>query len=85
MRGNKLQRNDIGIFFCWGVKYGLADYEKRKKEAVEREAQESGDKAKIEEAKVTAAQHQQRMDNYKKQVDELTKKFSEAQKNAKPQ
>jgi hypothetical protein len=24
IRGNKLQRNDIGIFFCWGVKFGLA-------------------------------------------------------------
>jgi hypothetical protein len=25
MRRNKLERNDIGIFFCWGVKYGLAE------------------------------------------------------------
>jgi hypothetical protein len=25
MRGNRLERNDIGIFFCWGVKYGLAE------------------------------------------------------------
>lgn len=25
MRGNKLQRNDIGLFFCWGVKNGLAE------------------------------------------------------------
>jgi hypothetical protein len=25
MRGNKLRRNDIGLFFCWGVKYGLAE------------------------------------------------------------
>jgi hypothetical protein len=25
IRGNKLQRNDIGIFFCWGVKFGLAE------------------------------------------------------------
>ena len=25
MRGNMLQRNDIGLFFCWGVKYGLAE------------------------------------------------------------
>jgi hypothetical protein len=25
MRGNKIQRNDIGIFFCWGVKFGLAE------------------------------------------------------------
>jgi hypothetical protein len=25
MRGNTIQRNDIGIFFCWGVKHGLAD------------------------------------------------------------
>jgi hypothetical protein len=25
MRRNKLVRNDIGIFFCWGVKYGLAE------------------------------------------------------------
>ena len=24
IRNNKLQRNDIGLFFCWGVKYGLA-------------------------------------------------------------
>lgn len=23
--GNKLENNDIGIFFCWGVKYGLAE------------------------------------------------------------
>lgn len=25
MRNNKLERNDIGIFFCWGVKHGLAE------------------------------------------------------------
>ena len=25
MRNNRLERNDIGIFFCWGVKYGLAE------------------------------------------------------------
>jgi tetratricopeptide (TPR) repeat protein len=59
------------------------DYEKRKKEAVEREAQDSGDKAKIEAAKVEAEQHQKRMDEFKKQFDELSKKFSEATKNAK--
>lgn len=25
MRNNVLERNDIGIFFCWGVKFGLAE------------------------------------------------------------
>jgi hypothetical protein len=25
MRGNRLERNDIGLFFCWGVKYSLAE------------------------------------------------------------
>ncbi len=25
IRDNKLERNDIGLFFCWGVKYGLAE------------------------------------------------------------
>jgi Right handed beta helix region len=25
VRGNKLQRNDIGLYFCWGVKFGLAE------------------------------------------------------------
>ncbi|MDA0833324.1 MAG: right-handed parallel beta-helix repeat-containing protein [Planctomycetota bacterium] len=25
IRGNTLERNNIGIFFCWGVKYGLAE------------------------------------------------------------
>ncbi|HVC93762.1 MAG TPA: right-handed parallel beta-helix repeat-containing protein [Pirellulales bacterium] len=25
MRGNELHDNDIGIFFCWGVKHGLAE------------------------------------------------------------
>ena len=25
MRNNRIQRNKIGIFFCWGVKYGLAE------------------------------------------------------------
>jgi hypothetical protein len=25
IRNNKLKNNDIGIFFCWGVKYGLAE------------------------------------------------------------
>jgi hypothetical protein len=25
MRGNRLARNSIGIFFCWGVKFGLAE------------------------------------------------------------
>jgi len=25
MRNNRLERNRIGLFFCWGVKYGLAE------------------------------------------------------------
>lgn len=25
IRDNRLERNNIGIFFCWGVKYGLAE------------------------------------------------------------
>ena len=25
LRGNRIERNDIGIFFCWGVKFGLAE------------------------------------------------------------
>jgi hypothetical protein len=25
MHGNRIERNDIGIFFCWGVKFGLAE------------------------------------------------------------
>lgn len=25
VRGNTLERNDIGLFFCWGVQYGLAE------------------------------------------------------------
>jgi hypothetical protein len=25
IRNNKLRHNDIGLFFCWGVKYGLAE------------------------------------------------------------
>ncbi len=25
MRNNRIERNHIGIFFCWGVKYGLAE------------------------------------------------------------
>ncbi|MFO0905141.1 MAG: right-handed parallel beta-helix repeat-containing protein [Pirellulales bacterium] len=25
MRGNRLERNQIGLFFCWGVKFGLAE------------------------------------------------------------
>jgi hypothetical protein len=25
MRGNRLERNDIGLFFCWGVQGGLAE------------------------------------------------------------
>jgi len=25
MRGNRIARNSIGIFFCWGVKFGLAE------------------------------------------------------------
>jgi len=25
MRNNRLEGNDIGLFFCWGVKYGLAE------------------------------------------------------------
>jgi hypothetical protein len=25
IRNNRTQRNDIGLFFCWGVKYGLAE------------------------------------------------------------
>lgn len=26
MRNNRIERNMIGIFFCWGVKYGLAQH-----------------------------------------------------------
>ncbi len=25
VRGNRLERNSIGLFFCWGVQYGLAE------------------------------------------------------------
>ncbi len=25
IRGNRLERNDIGLFWCWGVRYGLAE------------------------------------------------------------
>ncbi len=25
IRGNTLERNSQGIFWCWGVKYGLAE------------------------------------------------------------
>ncbi|WP_435011593.1 right-handed parallel beta-helix repeat-containing protein [Tundrisphaera lichenicola] len=25
IRGNRLERNSIGLFWCWGVKYGLAE------------------------------------------------------------
>ena len=25
LRGNRLERNGIGIFWCWGVKFGLAE------------------------------------------------------------
>jgi len=25
IRNNRLEKNDIGLFFCWGVKYGLAE------------------------------------------------------------
>jgi nitrous oxidase accessory protein NosD len=25
LRRNRIERNDIGIFFCWGVKFGLAE------------------------------------------------------------
>lgn len=25
IRGNQLRRNDIGLFFCWGVRFGLAE------------------------------------------------------------
>ena len=25
LRGNRLQRNSIGLFWCWGVKFGLAE------------------------------------------------------------
>jgi hypothetical protein len=26
MRNNKVERNEIGIFFCWGVRFGLAEH-----------------------------------------------------------
>jgi hypothetical protein len=28
IRHNRLERNSIGIFFCWGAKYGLAEHNK---------------------------------------------------------
>jgi hypothetical protein len=28
LRDNRIERNDVGIFFCWGVKFGLAEENK---------------------------------------------------------
>ena len=28
IKGNKLERNDLGLFWCWGVKFGLAESNK---------------------------------------------------------
>jgi hypothetical protein len=28
IRGNRLERNDLGLFWCWGVKFGLAENNK---------------------------------------------------------
>ncbi len=28
IRGNRLERNDLGLFWCWGVKFGLAEQNK---------------------------------------------------------
>jgi len=30
IKNNRMERNDIGLFFCWGVKYGLAEGNKIK-------------------------------------------------------
>jgi tetratricopeptide (TPR) repeat protein len=65
------------------VKY--ATHEQRQKEAKEQEAKDSaGDKAAVEAAKAAAEKHQARIDELKKQVDEVTKLLTAAQKKAAP-
>ncbi len=63
----------------------LLDNEKQQKAAADMEAQNAaGDKDKEAEAKARAEKHQARMDELKKQFDELTVKLVEVQKNAPP-
>jgi len=60
------------------------EYEKLQKQASEQDAaQQAKDKAKADEAKAAAEQHQTKMDAYKQQMDEATKKFSSLQKTGK--
>ena len=60
------------------------DDERQKKVAAEQAATDAGaDKEKAEAATAEAAQHQAKMDEFKKQFEELTKKLVEVQKAAK--
>jgi tetratricopeptide (TPR) repeat protein len=59
-------------------------YEQQQQQAAETEAQaQKKNKAKAAEALAQAADHQKKADEYRKQYDELTQKFTEAQKKAK--
>ena len=60
------------------------EHERLQKEAADKEAKESKDKGKAEEAAARAAKHQARMDEFKTKFDEMTGKLKELAKNPQP-
>ncbi len=64
----------------------LADYEQKQKDAALKDAADAKkDPAKLQELQAAAADHQARLDQLKKQIDEVTRKFADAQKIAQAQ
>jgi tetratricopeptide (TPR) repeat protein len=64
----------------------LLDYEQKRKDAALKDAATAkSDPARAQELQASAADHQARIDRLKKQIDDVTKKFAEAQKLAQTQ
>jgi tetratricopeptide (TPR) repeat protein len=58
----------------------LVEYEQSKKDAALKDAAATKDRAKVQELQAAAADHQARIDQMKKQIDDVTHKFADAQK-----
>jgi tetratricopeptide (TPR) repeat protein len=58
----------------------LTEYEQNKKDADLKEARSTKDRAKVQELQADAADHQAKIDQLKPRIDDVTRKFADAQK-----
>jgi tetratricopeptide (TPR) repeat protein len=58
----------------------LIEYEQKQKDAALKDVAGNKDRAKVQELQAAAADHQARIEQLKKQVDDVTRKFADAQK-----